>query len=216
VCRLLLVQNAKGIDPNPFLKSFRRICQNSREYQGHGWGCAWLDADSSWQFYHQIAPIWQDKKSDFADTTLFLVHARSAFRDEGIKVENNMPFSDGKSVFLFNGELQGVRIKADGRIGAEKIYNFIKRFDKGDLAAATRKGVEIIDKRTRYVRAMNFFLAEPAAVQLCSWFGEDPAYFQMHSASRDNTRVICSEPLAEFAEVWDTIPNHTVQTLTIS
>jgi len=216
VCRLLLVENPKGIDPNPFLSSFRQVCENSEEYQGHGWGCAWLNADNSWQLYHSIEPIWQHDKSDFPDTVLFLVHARSAFRDEGIRVENNMPFSDGASVFLFNGELQGVRIKADGRIGAEKIYNFIRRFDHGDLGAATRKGVEIIDKRTRYIRAMNFFLASPNAIQVCSWFGENPDYFQMRSATLADTRIICSDPLPGYTDAWDTIPNHSIQALALS
>ena len=124
-----------------------------------------------------------------------------------------MPFSDGHSVFLFNGELRGVKIKADGRIGAEKIFNYIRRFDRGDMKAATSKAVEIIDKRTRYIRAMNFFLAQPDQVHVCSWFGEDPEYFQMRSSTLGATRVICSDPLPEFGGAWDKIPNRTIETL---
>ena len=148
MCRLLLVENPSGIDPNPILEQFRAVCKNSREYQGHGWGSAWLDEHGQWRFHHSIDPIWEDPMDDFPHTRLFLVHARSAFRDEGIVVENNMPFTDGASVFLYNGELRGVRIKAEGRIGAEKIYNFIRRFDMGDLSEAVKKGVGIIDRRT--------------------------------------------------------------------
>ena len=216
MCRLLLVANKEGIDPNAFLSAFRRICENSPEFQGHGWGAAWLDDQSQWQMYHHIDPIWQSQKNDFPSTRLFLVHARSAFRDEGIVVENNMPFSDGQSVFLFNGELRGVRIKAEGRIGAEKIYRYICRFDKGHLGEATQKGVDIIAKRSRYIRAMNFFLAEPDQVHICSWFGEQPDYFQMHKARSGHTQIICSAPLPDFCADWDKIPNQHIETLSIS
>ncbi|MBX2883729.1 MAG: hypothetical protein KTR32_27500 [Granulosicoccus sp.] len=213
MCRLLLVDHPEMVDPNTYLADFRQICEQSREYQGHGWGCSWLDAENHWQHYHCIDPIWEDPKSNFPNTSLFLVHARSAFRDEGIAIENNMPFSNGHSVFLFNGELQGVRIKAEGRIGAEKIYHFIQRFEKEGWARAVEKGANIIDKRSRYIRAMNFFLATPDAIEVCSWFGEDPEYFQLHETKEGQTRIICSAPLASVKSVWDTIPNQTTKTL---
>ncbi len=208
MCRLLLIENPAGVDPNLYLAHFRRICQESREYQGHGWGCAWLEPDDRWQLYHSIVPIWEDPKGDFPSTGLFLAHARSAFRDEGITIENNMPFTDGSSVFLFNGELQGVRIRSEGRIGAEKIYRYILRFDRGDLGAAMQKGIGIIARKTRYIRAMNFFLATAQAVHVSSWFGEDPAYFQMHRTRTGNTLILCSAPLPALALSWEGLPNH--------
>ncbi len=118
--------------------------------------------------------------SQFGDTRLLLVHARSAFRDEGIVVENNMPFSDGESMFIFNGELRGVRIQSEGRIGAEKIYNYIRRFDKGDLVRRHDKAVDIINKRSSYVRAMNIILSDGEQSCLSSSYSEDPEYFQMY------------------------------------
>ena len=215
VCRLLLVESPKGIDPNPLLEKFAEMCQNSREFQGHGWGCSWLDQNREWKIYHHLDPVWQRPRQSFPETRLFLVHARSAFRDEGIVIENNMPFSDGTTVFLFNGELRGVRVKAPGRIGAEKIYNYIRRFDHGDLAEATVKAVDIINKRSRYIRAMNFFIARPDAVQICSWFNEDPDYFQLRKATDGDTRIICSAPLPDFAPSWDTIENKSFETIPI-
>ncbi len=50
-----------------------------------------------------------------------------------------MPFYDDQFIFIFNGELRGVRIKADGRIGAEKIFNFIKRFNSDNMQASNSK-----------------------------------------------------------------------------
>ncbi len=60
-------------------------------------------------------------RHNFPTTKRLIVHARSAFQDKDIVVENNMPFYDDKYIFIFNGELNGVKIKSDGRIGAEKI-----------------------------------------------------------------------------------------------
>ncbi len=207
MCRLLLVHNPSGLDPAPHLEAFKALSRNSREFQGHGWGCAWLDVDGQWQLYHRIHPVWEDIRA-FPTTTLFLAHARSAFRDEGIVVENNMPFSDGRNVFLFNGELQGVRIKAEGRIGAEKIFNTIKRFDRGDPAAAVARGARVINHRTRRIRAMNFFLANSQNVQVYSQFDSEPEYFQLQQIMLGDEQVVCSARYDLGDNSWQPIPNH--------
>ena len=212
MCRLLLVHNKDGVDPEFHLNAFKELSRTSKEFQGHGWGCAWLDGNGAWQQHHNIKPIWEDTKQ-FSRTTLFLAHARSAFRDEGIVVENNMPFDDGENVFVFNGELQGVKIKAEGRIGAEKIFNTLRRFYKGNYADAVERGVMVIKKRTRYIRALNFFMANSDAVQVCSEFGEDPDYFQLQDISWQKTRVICSQAYHYGDNSWSPIENHTVFTL---
>ena len=193
----------------PHLQAFAHIAESSREYQGHGWGCAWL-AGGEWQTYHNIQPVWQDSFSHFGETTLLLAHARSAFQDKDIRVENNMPFSDGTYQFIFNGELRGVTIRADGRIGAEKIFNFIRRFDKGDMAAAVRKAVPIISRKSRYVRAMNIIIADKQRVYLASQFSEDPDYFTMHTKTSDGRLIICSEAYPGEQD-WQPIANQTIQ-----
>lgn len=215
MCRLLLLSHPAGVDPATHLDRFRELSRDSREYQGHGWGCAWLDDDSRWRLYHHIRPVWEDTAPAFPRTRLFIAHARSAFRDEGIAVENNMPFSDGENVFAFNGELRGVRIREAGRIGAEKIFNYIKRFDRGDMGAAVARGVDIIERKTRYVRAMNFFLASRSSVYIHSLFNEDPDYFQLREAEIEDVRVVCSEPYPGSGYSWRAIPNRNIETLRI-
>ncbi|MDZ7840777.1 MAG: class II glutamine amidotransferase [Gammaproteobacteria bacterium] len=215
MCRLLLLYHPDGVDPSAHLEKFRELSRDSREYQGHGWGCAWLDDDRQWRLYHDIRPAWEDTDPVFPRTRLFVAHARSAFRDEGIAVENNMPFGDGENVFAFNGELRGVRIKEAGRIGAEKIFNYIKRFDRGDMDAAVARGVEIIQRKTRYVRAMNFFLAGRSSVYICSLFNEDPDYFQLREAEIEGARVVCSDAYPGSGYPWRKIPNRSVETLRI-
>ena len=216
MCRLLCVRGRDDFDPEEHLAAFTRIAKDSREYQGHGWGCAWIEG-GRWRLYHNVRPIWQDDWRPPGRTTLLLAHVRSAFRDEGIRVENNMPFHDGERVFIFNGELHGVRIKERGRIGAEKVFNFVKRFDRGDFRLALARGLDVIRRRTRYVRALNVIVADTAQhVHVATSFREDPEYFQMHSTELDDTRVICSEPYpgrARGAPAWTPVPNGTVSTL---
>ena len=197
--------------PASHLNKFAGIARNSPEYQGHGWGCAWLEGDT-WRVYHDIRPIWEDDLGQFDQTTLFLAHARSAFRDEGVIVENNMPFFDGEQMFIFNGELQGVRIKETGRIGAEKVFNYVKRFDHGNRLEGIRRGVTLIEKRSRYLRAMNFIMVDRNASHLATFYSENPEYFQMYRGFVDEVDVICSQPYSNGSE-WQAIANHTIMTL---
>jgi glutamine amidotransferase len=207
MCRILYARAEAEFEIAEMLGPFAELSRDSREYQGHGWGCAWLQ-QGNWRQYHDIRPIWEDDLNQFGNTQLLLVHARSAFRDEGIVVENNMPFSDGESVFIFNGELRGVRIKSEGRIGAEKIYNYIRRFDKGDKRAAAGKAVEIIHKRSAYVRAMNIILSDGEQSVLSTSYSEDPDYFQMYQKNDRHRHLVCSQPFPGDPH-WSRIENHT-------
>jgi glutamine amidotransferase len=192
MCRLLFVKSREPFDMTDHLARLAVISKNSKEYQGHGWGCSWLAKDG-WNTYRNVLPVWEDDLSRFAGTTLLLAHARSAYRDEGVAVENNMPFTDGKTVFIFNGELHGVRLKAEGRIGAEKIYNLIRQFDKGEPIEALRKAAAVIEKRTRYIKAMNIILSDGGRTWASSLFSEDPEYFTLRKKESGGLRIVCSE-----------------------
>lgn len=209
MCRLLTITSKTPFSITPHLKKFAHIAQNSKEYQGHGWGCAYLDVSGSWQFYHNIDPVWQDDLEQFGHTRLLVVHARSAFEDKDIKVENNMPFYDGHTVFIFNGELRGVKIREKGRIGAEKIFNYIQRFNKGDTQQALIKAGEIIRKRTRHIRGMNIIMVNDSGVFVSSYFTEDEDYFTLHYR-QDDQLVICSAPYSGESD-WHKIDNDSVK-----
>lgn len=211
MCRLLYVRTRSPFAIHEHLQTFADISRNSPEYQGHGWGCAWV-RDGEWQLHHDIRPIWENELADFGETTLLLAHARSAFRDEGICIENNMPFFDGKYVFIFNGELQGVRIREEGRIGAEKIFNYVKRFEEDDMFASIKRGVNVIGKRTRYVRAMNFIMADMDSTYLATVFGENPDYFQLHRRHEADMDLVCSVAYPD-ENNWHAIDNNTISAL---
>ncbi len=191
------------------LERFALTAKNSPEYQGHGWGCAWMNSDQ-WNFYHSLKPIWEDDFGQFTDCDYFLAHARSAYQNEGIEIQNNMPFTDGNRVFIFNGELRGVRIREEGRIGAEKVFNFVRRHDSGDVLDAIQKAVRLLISKSRYVRAMNFIIADRQNVWLNSEFNESPDYFQMHELVQDGMHIISSVPYADESG-WTAIDNHIAQ-----
>jgi glutamine amidotransferase len=210
MCRLLLVQSRNAFEIKEHLERLAAVAKNSKEFQGHGWGCAFSDRNGEWCFYKNIEPIWEDDLSRFGKTRLLLGHARSAFQDEGVAIENNMPFYDDKYVFIFNGELRGVKISEKGRIGAEKIFNFIKRFDKGNTLAAIQRGVDIIRKRTRYVRAMNIVISDRESAYVASFFNEDPDYFTLHYRQSPTELIVCSE-IPSSQPGWKKIGNNTVR-----
>ena len=93
MCRLLTVRSKKPFPTVPHLKKFADIARNSKEYQGHGWGCAYLDETDVWRFYKNIHPVWEDDLSRFGTTTLLVAHARSAFEDRDIVIDTTCPFS---------------------------------------------------------------------------------------------------------------------------
>jgi glutamine amidotransferase len=209
VCRLLTIKSETPFAIKPHLNKFAEIAKNSKEYQGHGWGCAYLNETGGWKFYKNINPVWQNGFNQFGETTLLVVHARSAFEDRDIVVENNMPFFDGRTVFIFNGELRGVKIRAEGRIGAEKIFNYIRRFDKGDTRQALEKAVGIIRKRTRYIRGMNIIMVNETGIFVSSYFTEDVEYFTMNY-KEGRGLVICSAPYPT-EKNWQKIANDSVR-----
>jgi glutamine amidotransferase len=192
MCRLLYVKSKHPFPIEDHLQKFSQIALNSKEYQGHGWGCAFL-VEGEWKLYKDIKPVWEDDISSFGSTNLLIAHARSAFKDQDIHVQNNMPFVNGDFVFVFNGELHGVKIKETGKIGAEKIFNFMLRFYKKDMKEAIQKGVTIIKKRSRYIKAMNFILADRYQAYVSSDFNNDPEYFTLRYKQTPDQVIIGSE-----------------------
>lgn len=209
MCRLLYVKSKSEFSITEHLEKFAEMSKNSKEYQGHGWGCAYL-LNNEWAYYKCLKPIWEDDLSNFNKTRLLIAHARSAFQDKDIAIENNMPFYDSKYVFVFNGELRGVKINSPGNIGAEKIFNFIKRFDKGNMLMAIKKGVQIINKRTSYVKAMNTIITDGDKAYVSSLFNEEEEYFTMRYKKDLNYIIICSEPYPGETD-WRAIKNNSTE-----
>jgi glutamine amidotransferase len=208
MCRLLTVNSIKKFDILPYLKDFAKIAKDSKEFQGDGWGIGY-EFFGKMKFYHSLKPIWEDNINRFGKSNLIIVHARSAFNDDLKPVEHNMPFFDDKYSFIFNGELHGVKIKSEGKIGAEKIFNFIKRFDKRCLKEAIKKSNKIIENRSEYIKAMNYIITDSENIYINSYFNKDREYFTLYKKECENTSVICSERFGN-DKAWQTIENKTI------
>ena len=209
MCRLLAVRTKAPFDIAAMLMPFAALSKNSKEFQGHGWGCAYLK-NNTWEYYKNIKPIWEDDLNNFGTTTFLVSHARSAFQDKGITIENNMPFYDETYVYIFNGELQGVKIHEQGRIGAEKIFNFIKRFDKTETKTMLEKGIMLLKQRTRYVKALNMIWTDKKKIYVTNNYNERPAYFQMWYKKTSKKIIVCSEPFPGEHD-WKKIQKNTVE-----
>jgi predicted glutamine amidotransferase len=176
--------------------SFKERCRRSLEYQGHGFGMT-LRTSGRWERRKSLTPIWEDRRPLPRSVDALVVHARSAFRNEGIEVENNMPFDRGELSFVFNGEIRGVRLKAPGRIGAEKLFHLILERQPHGLPEALREVDQLVRSRSRYVRAMNVALTalnDDRAIYAHCRFAERPDYFTLHFREGDLSGV-SSEPL---------------------
>ncbi len=207
MCRLLFVNSKQVFDPAYYLTPFAEMCKNSKEYQGHGWGIA-IKKNESWIIHKSITPIWEEPDFRFEPTNTILVHARSAFEDRDIMIENNMPFIRGSNVFIFNGELRGVKLKMEGRIGAEKIFNFVLRLNHDKLKESIEKAVKIIISRSSKIRGMNFIIANEEGIYLNSYFEDDEEYYTMHKHTSEGIQMICSEKLGIVSN-WEKINNNT-------
>lgn len=195
MCRFLMMRADAPFDASETFEAFRARCRDSREYQGHGWGAS-VRRMGQWHRYRSLTPIWEDSTWTPPDETDFLVlHARSAFRDAGIELTNNMPFYRDERIFVFNGELRGVRLRLPGRIGAEKVFRLIDREDQGDLCEAVRAADAILMAKSRYVRALNVALTDGDAIYAGCRYSEAPDYFTLHTLDGER-RAVCSEPLS--------------------
>jgi predicted glutamine amidotransferase len=198
MCRFLMLRRESGFDPRPALETFRDRCRRSVEFQGHGFGLAFR-ARGEWSRYRSLTPIWEDALDALElprSVDFLIVHARSAFRNEGIAVENNMPFYRGDTSFVFNGELRGVRLRVPGRIGAERVFELVLTRERGDLSQALVSADGLLHRRSRYVRALNMALTDGRKIFAHCRFNESPDYFTLYTVQSDVTGV-SSEPLDE-------------------
>jgi glutamine amidotransferase len=218
MCRILGIQSDDPIDLRPWIDAFALRCKESKEYQGHGWGVSWRE-DGRWCQYRSLKPLWEDA-ADVPPTQLAIVHARSAFRNEGIVVENNMPFLEDELVFAFNGELHGVRLSVSGTTGAARLFELFRRFNRAagdDVPAALERLDALITKRTEYVRALNVVVSDGRSLFVNTRYSEDPEYFTLHVGRASGVpgvpglRLVSSEVVSTetVTPEWAPLPNGT-------
>ena len=69
----------------------------------------------------------------------------------------------------------------------------------------------MIERRSRYVRAMNMILSDGERILMSSSFNEDPDYFTMHRRDAEEAVIVCSDPWPG-TDGWRPIPTGAVLT----
>jgi glutamine amidotransferase len=192
MCRLFAFRSDDQCDISEYLEAFADACKKSPEYQGHGWGIYYITQKGP-HLYRALNPIWEDDFSFLEQSRYGLVHARSAFRDEGIHLANNMPFLSSKYQFIFNGELHGVKIRSDGNTGAMKLFRLYQRLLQDDVISGLDRTMKVVNKKTDYIRAANIILGDGNRFYVYSDFNEDSNYFTLHTSTVENSLLISSE-----------------------
>lgn len=205
MCRLLLVNKKQKFNPEEILNSFADMCEASRtpmegDRQGDGWGVSWLDDNGDWQLFRSIKPIWEDRDKflTIPESTLFMSHARSkSYSHNELNIEHNQPYLDGDLSYVFNGEMSGVMLKAEGEIGAQKIFNLLKKYSENNgYEAGLKKTRDQLNIGTKKLFGSNIILSDKQkAYILCNHWGETPDYHTIRYIQDDNNLIVCSEIL---------------------
>ena len=180
-------------DANPWIDAFAERCRASHEYQGHGWGAAWR-TDGGWDRTRSIDPIWEPGRTPVPEASVVVVHARSAFRNEGIVVENNMPFLASDLAFAFNGELRGVRLSAPGETGAARLLHLLERFN-----AAAGGAPYVSDREGFRVRVPGLLTATAYSPSVDLIAGQTPVGEAIVTTTGDVVRLLTGRRVVSFS-----------------
>ena len=209
MCRFLLVKAPHPIPGEEIFKQFSAMARQSRapdgDWQGDGWGAAWLNPDRNWKVLKSLRPIWEDADglARIPESALFLVHARSAsfFNHKGV-LDYNQPYVDESFGFVFNGLIQGVSFPfaVAGEIGAQKVWSlltdFMGRFNPEESLISLSRTLE---KCSRRIHALNIGLCDKKNIFASCRYVEDAGYYHLQYFDSPSLKMICSEPLPGFA-----------------
>ncbi len=193
MCRFAYVQDENPFAIDELLEAFAQRCRSSHEFQGDGWGISWW-TPYGWHLHREIVPIWESKRTNIPRSTRFLIHARSAFEQHDIILPNNMPFASSQQAFAFNGELRGVRLRVPGRSGAARIFHLLRSDHPESGIQRVRRVANLIEQRSRVLRANNFVWARADETLICNQYRQDHEYFTLHYGSTKSRFGVASEP----------------------
>lgn len=217
MCRFLLAKSNQPLPVTKLLDDFTSMAQQSRtadgDLQADGYGVTWWHA-GAWHTHRSLKPIWQDPGSipPLPSTHHLLLHARSAsFPDQIGRLDFNQPFTHDNFAFVFNGQIQGVKLNRPipGRIGAQKLFNlFLEHAATLPPDQALIKLHHLISTHSRQIVGFNLGLSDGQHLYAFSDYSQQPDYFTLHSVQTDNIDLICSQPLPGFD--WQPIKKQTM------
>lgn len=204
MCRILMVRSNEKMSITTLLNDFAAMCKNSQEWQGDGWGVSWKLEDRSWKVEKSLKPIWEDKEKfdQIPQSNMFIVHARGAsFPSQKGDIGFNQPYVDDDLCFVFNGELYGVSIKAEGKIGAQKIFSLIKKYlDKDDPKKTLIMIQDLLINNSKGILGLNVGFVLDDNFYVSCYFGDDNKkdYYTVRYFENKTQTIICSEKISNF------------------
>ena len=204
MCRFLLARFSESTEPSALLHAFADMSEKSKaldgDWQGDGWGVAWLDSNNQWKRQTSLAPVWQERQTFevVPRTRVMVAHARAAsFAHHKGVIEFNQPYLFGEYAFVFNGLLKGVSLPGiPGRIGAEKICHLVQQeVVQHSPQIALERVRDLLRHNAKEIVALNLGLATVNGIYSLSHFSQHPEYYSLHSWNDEDTHIICSEPL---------------------
>jgi predicted glutamine amidotransferase len=221
MCRFLLVSAKKTMPVTELSNQFATMCRQSRtadgDWQGDGWGAAWLDDSRQWQEYKSLKPIWEDlaNLNKLPSTNHLMLHARSAsFAGQIGVLEYNQPYLNHGYGFAFNGLISGVKMPTPvaGKIGAQKIFNLILSALNDDPPQHALASVHrLIKKHSKSVNGFNLGLSDKSNFYVLSDYAGNQEYFQLKSYNDNYLHLVCSEPIGAYA--WKNMTKNKVYAL---
>ena len=207
MCRFLIAKSTKPIRPSKILEAFASMAKKGKafdgDWQGDGWGIAWMSDDSTWKIYKSLSPIWEEEKKfeDFPETNLFAIHARSAsFPQHKNNLEFNQPYISDSTLFVFNGLLKGVRLpfSVSGTIGTQKIWALLQdELKNKNPKDALNKVKDLLIKHMREIQALNIGMIYGGDLFSVNYFTKLRNYYTLQRFFYKTTDIICSEKLKE-------------------
>jgi len=204
MCRLLLAQFKRPTQPRELLARFAEMSKYSKaldgDWQGDGWGLAWLTDTKEWHTRKSLSPIWDDTESfsHIPNTSICIAHARSASfpQHKGI-IEFNQPYLSGKYAYVFNGLLRGVTLSSlPGKIGAEKIWYLLQQeLKNNNPQEALAKLKQLLIDSSKEIIALNIGLATNEKIYSLNYFTRNSEYYSLHHWVENDVTIICSELL---------------------
>ncbi|MEK7634116.1 MAG: hypothetical protein AAB437_04705 [Patescibacteria group bacterium] len=218
MCRFLLAKSKQPISSKKILNAFAEMAQNSKafdgDWQGDGWGIAWLK-DNKWQKYRSLKPIWEEKEKflKFPQSYIFSIHARSAsFPQHKNNIEYNQPYINEFYSYVFNGLLRGVTLSLPGDIGAQKIWLLLNDYLKNmNLTQALYKTTDILKKNSRNIQALNIGIAGKNTISVYCYYTNHPNYYSLQYSDSSDVKIICSEVIDGFE--FKSLPTNSLITL---
>ncbi|MBI3954984.1 hypothetical protein HY338_00945, partial [Candidatus Gottesmanbacteria bacterium] len=159
---------------------------------------------SNWDIYKSLKPVWEerDKFQEFAETNMFVVHARSAgFPDQKGIIEYNQPYIKDSLCFVFNGMIKGVKIdrKLEGKIGAQKIFSLILEGKRGNSIEDVLKSVDkLLLENSEKIIGLNIGVVKENKFYILCEYEKNSNYFGVRYFQNDEMTLICSEPIGYY------------------